>query len=304
MYSIVGSGFGLYGYLPAIIKLHGSKSVVLPEKYREKVLSRKELSGFDKDILWVKNSEDALAKATDLIMATPPSIQYSLVKQIVNETNIRSISLEKPIAPTADMSNDLLDFLDAHKVSYAIGYSFCYLNLQTKFDSMISAKQDIYWSWKFMAHHFSMNLNNWKRYHDTGGGVLRFYGVHIIAFLSTLGYKNIINSTLIEDNYNEPHTWEASISGDCLPICHVTLNCKSSKDVFDICNAKFGNMVSSKDPFNLITDDVGQLDRRVSILTKILNKDLYGQYKLKSVYKSINNLWKEVERVTKVINTR
>ena len=46
MYSIIGSGFGLYGYLPAIIKLH-KKGVVLPEKYKEKILLRPELKEFD-----------------------------------------------------------------------------------------------------------------------------------------------------------------------------------------------------------------------------------------------------------------
>jgi len=303
MYSIVGSGFGLYGYLPAIIKLHGNQSVVLPEKYRKKLLDRKELSEFDKDILWVKDSNDALAKTTELIIATPPHIQYNIVKKIINETNIRSLVLEKPIAPTVEMSDDLLDFLDMHKVNYVIGYSFCYLNLQTKFDSIIRANQDIYWSWEFMAHHFSMNLRNWKRFHDSGGGVLRFYGIHMIAFLSTLGYNNVISSVLQEANPKEPYTWKASISGDGLPTCHLMVNCKSSKDVFDIGNAKFGKIVSSKDPFNLISDDFGQLDRRVFMLTKTLNKDLYREYKISSVYKSINNLWKEFERVTKVVNT-
>ena len=96
------------------------------------------------------------------------------------------------------MSNNLLKFLDLNKVTYVIEYSFLYLDLQNKFNTLISEKQDIDWTWGFMAHHFSMNLKNWKRYHDIGGGVLRFYGVHIIAFFSTLGYNNIISSTLIQ----------------------------------------------------------------------------------------------------------
>ena len=123
MYSIIGSGFGLYGYLPAIIKLQ-KKGLVLPEKYKEKILLRPELREFEKDILWVKDSDEALIKTTHLIVAVPPNTQYSLVKKIVKKTNIKTIYLEKPIAPSVEKSNDLLKFLDLNKVKYVVGYSF------------------------------------------------------------------------------------------------------------------------------------------------------------------------------------
>jgi len=303
MYSIVGSGFGLYGYLPALVRLDKNNHIVLPQKYREKILSRKELKGFDRDILWASSSEEALKKTTDLIMAVPPSAQYSIVKKIVKESNIETINLEKPIAPSAELSEDLLDFLDFHEIKYVIGYSFFYLNLQDKFDYLIAREEDIYWNWEFMAHHFSMNLDNWKRYHDVGGGVLRFYGIHMIALLSALGYDNVAHSILTQDNINEPHLWKASFSGAGIPLCNISLNCKSKNNIFDVSNDSLGTVISSRDPFDLITEDVKDLDNRVPILRKIIDKSSYRQYKLKSLYRDINKLWKKVEETTKIMKT-
>ena len=301
MYSIIGSGFGLYGYLPAIIKIH-KKGVVLPEKYKEKILLRPELKEFEKDITWVKDRDEALMRTTDLIIAVPPNIQYSIVKKIVKKTNIKTVYLEKPIAPTVEMSNELLKLLDLSKVNYVIGYSFLYLDLHDKFNSLTGESQEIYWNWTFMAHHFLMNLNNWKRYHDVGGGVLRFYGIHVIAFLSMCGYRDVKTSTLIEHQATEPHIWQASISGEKLPICHVKIDCKSNQQMFNISNEKFDNIVSLEDPFNLVVEDLGFLDRRVAVLIKTLNTELDTKYKLKQMYANINKLWGKVEKFSKVIH--
>jgi hypothetical protein len=47
MYTIVGGGFGLYGYFPAIVQQTGMK-VLLNEKYRKTITSRPELNRFYK----------------------------------------------------------------------------------------------------------------------------------------------------------------------------------------------------------------------------------------------------------------
>lgn len=300
MYSIIGSGFGLYGYLPAIVKLH-KKDVVLPKEYREKILSRPELKEFDKDIVWVESKDEALKKTTNLIIAVPPYIQYRAVREIVKKAKIKTVYMEKPVAPTPEMSIDLLNFLDLNKVNYVVGYSFLYIGLQDRFEVLSNTKQDIFWKWTFMAHHFLMNLNNWKRYHDVGGGVLRFYGIHVVALLSMLGYDEVINSTLIADDVNEPYIWKASITGFGLPVCHIEVNCKSDQDIFKVSNEKLGAVILVKDPFDLTTQESGQLDRRVATITKELSVDFFTQDDLKSVYKSVNKLWKQIEGSTKSV---
>jgi hypothetical protein len=300
MFSIIGSGFGLYGYLPAIISLE-SKKVVLPEEYRLKVLSRPELRSFEQDILWVKNKSEALKKTTDLILALPPSNQYSLVMKIIKDANLKNVYLEKPIAPCFEKSAKVLDFLDSKKIKYIVNYSFLYLNLQSSFELLMSCEQNIDWKWTFMADHFNKNLTNWKRYHDLGGGVLRFYGIHIIAFLGFFGYSEVIDSTLFEDKNNEPFKWKARITGDGLPICNVFIDSKSNIDKFSLSNVKLGEIVSEKDPFNLLNNKLSQYDRRVPLLVKVLGDEAHSKEFLKLKYININRLWQLIEDSTNFV---
>jgi len=297
MYSIIGSGFGLYGYLPAIIKLN-KKGVVLPEEYKKTILARPELKEFERDIIWAKNKADALKKTTELIIALPPSIQYSTVKKIIKETKIKTIYLEKPLAPTPEKSKNLLKLLNLNEVNYVVGYSFLYIDLQARFNDLIGQKDDIYFNWFFMAHHFSKNLKNWKRYHDLGGGALRFYGIHLIAFLSLFGYKNVVKSTLIEDNQNEPYIWKATITGEGLPVCNLKIDCRSDKEVFSLSNLKLGHSNIEKDPFDVPTKELSNFDRRVSVLMKTLSVEICSQESLKLKYADINELWAAIEKAT------
>lgn len=122
------------------------------------------------------------------------------------------------------------------------------------------------------------------------GWCFKFYGVHIIAFLSRLGYDNVISSTLIADQPNGPYMWKASISGKSLPVCHVMINCKSDQGKFNISNKSLSSIVTSKDPFDTVSNKSNQLDQRVVVLTRALNMEFYTRNNLKSVYLNINKL--------------
>ena len=111
MYTIIGSGFGLYGYLPAIIK-GLQEEVVLPERYLPKIKIRPELKDLEGSILWVKSKELALKKATKLIVAVPPSIQSEIVRNSIESSKIRTIYIEKPVAPTPKETFKLFEFFE------------------------------------------------------------------------------------------------------------------------------------------------------------------------------------------------
>ena len=48
MFAIRGSGFGLYGYLPALVGC--GRRVVLPERYRARFAERPELAPFANEV--------------------------------------------------------------------------------------------------------------------------------------------------------------------------------------------------------------------------------------------------------------
>ena len=300
MFTIVGSGFGLYGYLPAILQELGDK-VILPEEYLSKVRSRRELKELEKDIFWVKNKELAIKKATKVIFTVPPNYQYKAVKNLFDDdgcNSIQTIFLEKPVATSPIKSIELLELLESKEVDYVIGYSFLYLDLDSNFNTLVNSSAQISWQWSFMAHHFSMDLKNWKRYHSSGGGVLRFYGIHIIAFLSKFGYDNVKESTLTCQHSDEPFIWSAKFLGGNLPPCNVTVNCKSKKDVFNIISENIDNSILLNDPFSLLVDRFDGLDKRVPMLASLLKDEMPDKKNGNQIYKNINSLWEIVENIS------
>ena len=300
MFTIIGSGFGIYGYLPAILQELGDK-VILPEEYLSKVRSRRELKELEKDIFWVKNKELAIKKATKVIFTVPPNYQYKAVKNLFNDNgrnNVQTIFLEKPVATSPIKSIELLELLESKEVDYVIGYSFLYLDLDSNFNTLVNSSAQISWQWSFMAHHFSMDLKNWKRYHSSGGGVLRFYGIHIIAFLSKFGYDNVKESTLTCQHSDEPFIWSAKFLGGNLPPCNVTVNCKSKKDVFNIISENIDNSILLNDPFSLLVDRFDGLDKRVPMLASLLKDEMPDKKNGNQIYKNINSLWEIVENIS------
>ena len=300
MFTIIGSGFGLYGYLPAILQELGDK-VILPEEYLPKVRNRQELKELEKDIFWVKNKELAIEKATKVIFTVPPNYQYKAVKNLFDNdgcNSIQTIFLEKPVATSPAKSIELLEFLESKEVDYVIGYSFLYLDLNSNFNTLVNSSTEIFWQWSFMAHHFSMDLKNWKRYHSSGGGVLRFYGIHIIAFLSKFGYDNVKESTLTCQHSDEPFIWSAKFLGGNLPPCNVTVNCKSKKDVFNIISENIDNSILLNDPFSLLVDRFDGLDKRVPMLASLLKDEMPDKKNGNQIYKNINSLWEIVENIS------
>ena len=300
MFTIIGSGFGIYGYLPAILQELGDK-VILPEEYLPKVRNRQELKELEKDIFWVKNKELAIKKATKVIFTVPPNYQYKAVKNLFNDNgrnNVQTIFLEKPVATSPIKSIELLELLESKEVDYVIGYSFLYLDLDSNFNTLVNSSAQISWQWSFMAHHFSMDLKNWKRYHSSGGGVLRFYGIHIIAFLSKFGYDNVKESTLTCQHSDEPFIWSAKFLGGNLPPCNVTVNCKSKKDVFNIISENIDNSILLNDPFSLLVDRFDGLDKRVPMLASLLKDEMPDKKNGNQIYKNINSLWEIVENIS------
>jgi hypothetical protein len=223
------------------------------------------------------------------------------VKNLFNDNgrnNVQTIFLEKPVATSPIKSIELLELLESKEVDYVIGYSFLYLDLDSNFNTLVNSSAQISWQWSFMAHHFSMDLKNWKRYHSSGGGVLRFYGIHIIAFLSKFGYDNVKESTLTCQHSDEPFIWSAKFLGGNLPPCNVTVNCKSQKDVFNIISENIDNSILLNDPFSLLVDRFDGLDKRVPMLASLLKDEMPDKKNGNQIYKNINSLWEIVENIS------
>src|ERR1035437_8125371 len=125
MFAILGSGFGLYGYLPALVS-ECELEVVLPERYRKRLLDRRELSCFESAVRWAADEEAALRRADGVAIALPPRLQRGWVRRCLSMANLERFLLEKPLAESPDAARSVFDALLRARRAFRLGYTFRY----------------------------------------------------------------------------------------------------------------------------------------------------------------------------------
>lgn len=296
MVTIFGAGFGLYGYLPAIIE-GINEQVCLPRKYLKAIRGRADLSYLEGKIFWVKDEIEAIQCANKVVVAVNPVRQFDIIRRCLSIGFTGHFFLEKPIAQTPQESERLLSLLDSHEVTYSVGYSFLYVDALLQAVSDNQGKGPIHVSWQFMAHHFAHNVDNWKRRELQGGGVLRFYGIHIIALLVKAGYSCVENTCLQGADSQEPWQWDAQFSHIGLPNCLVSINSRSQSQEFSVKVTDGSKCLIASDPFDAAVDTSINHDRRFATLVRFLS-DLDDFQNKKSLYRKINKMWLDIETKT------
>ena len=141
---------------------------------------------------------------------------------------------------------------------------------------------------------------SWKSDRDSGGGVVRFYGIQILALLAELGYSSVLSSEMVVDRAGEPYRWLATFSGKGLPACGVVIDSKASEENFCVEYENKGRhtLVRQLDPFEFEGTVCSGLDRRVSILEELclsVRDDSNYDY---CWYRDLIILWQKVEAAT------
>lgn len=298
MYAIVGSGFGLYGYLPALVDGQ-DETVVLPRAYESKVRARTELAYTLSHIRWVDDEITALSLASTVVIAVPPQRQFELVSRCLTLPRIEKLVLEKPLAVTPALAAELVSKLDEAKKRYRIAYTL--LNTawhqELAWPKLSTLGAVISINWTFMAHHFAGRLTTWKRVHKDGGGVLRFYGVHLVALLAYHGYDGVCCSILEGEDPREPERWNAIFTGPGLPDCHVHVDSRSATKQFMMVHriaAQENVILGMADPFeNEIRK--GDDDARVGVLKRLMDSFEADDMSYGLFYKRVNTLWRKIE---------
>ena len=257
---------------------------------------RPELCRYLSKVYLAESEVAALESCDSVVVAVPPQIQFEIVSKCLQYNNIMRYYLEKPLAVTPDDGNILINNLYLRGRDLSIGFILSTLQVFEKIDfSATRNNQNFELHWEFYAHHFSHNLDTWKRRHSDGGGVLRFYGIHLIALLVKKGYSHVEKSTLIGGD-NEPYLWRANFSGNGLKRIGVSLNSKSKLNRFDLMLNNL-EIFSYQTPFSSVSDD-SDLDPRVSLLTKTINSNFEDQQITEQFNRNIISLWEKVEVVT------
>ena len=285
-YLILGSGFGLYGYLPAISKI--SKKIFIPEKYKDFFLSRNDLKKYKNKIIWFQNINNILNKIQILIIAKRPSDQEKAVKIFLNKKNkIKHFFLEKPIAINPERSLRLINILVKKKKNFSFGFIFKFLEWYKFLQENITKSNlnfEIHWNIK------KNNNQTWKRFHKFGGGVLRFYGIHFIKLFSDLGFTNL--------NYNyfdkKKTKWIVKLNNKYNSKINLSINCRSSINRFVI-------KLNKKTIYNLDNPFYQKItplekDPRVKYLKRYIKFSINKKTQKKINYFNFIEIWKKVEK--------
>jgi predicted dehydrogenase len=301
-WGIIGGGFGLYGYLPAIAGLKNVKVLVL-EKHLPFLMSRSELKAYVSILIVAKSVEEILLQADSLVLAVPPRIQEKLLKKIDPIQRYKFLLLEKPLGANPEAAFGVLKKSVEIASFVRVGYSFLrstWGETLRQSDLLLGAGNcEI--SWKFFAHHFRNQMTSWKSDHEHGGGALRFYGIHLIAYFESINITSIEYSRLICNQNRSPSRWQARFKIHNGARITVDLDSYSKLELFEVhtsneqCNIKILN------PFSMEKVENDE-DSRIAVLKKLLDTFSLGNDEIYKYYYRVNKLWAEVEKITEWIS--
>ncbi len=307
-FAIFGSGFGLYGYLPALVSC--GQNVLLPKRYYFRFLERSELSHCHKNITWIDDEKTLITKAQGVVFALPPQQQYELAMQCLNIHSLNYFILEKPLAKDPSSAQVLLNTLINKDKTFRLGYVFRFTSWGKHIKEILQDNHQIASltiRWQFMAYHFREHLETWKRYQHAGGGIIRFYGIQIIAVLAEIGYHNVVYSHIRGSTEYESDYWSAVFRGNNLPDCTVIIDSRCVEACFDVEWYDMGlqelTSLTYLDPFESTHQNtLGSLDQRIPILQQLYRSLFNNDVSVYTWYQAIIHLWHEVEDITEKID--
>lgn len=178
---ILGGGFGLYGYLPAAIS--NGWEVTTLEKYIEFIRVRPELKKYLSELKFVTESEVKLDSFQGVVIARTPLRQQEFLR-----TNLfykGHFFLEKPLGIGVESHVQTLKLLESSWGTFTVAYLFRY---QEWYRQVIKANNkndsvELHWVLARSPEY------SWKGDVALGGGLVSYYGVHLLSILADLGYR-------------------------------------------------------------------------------------------------------------------
>jgi predicted dehydrogenase len=181
--AIIGSNFGISGYLPALKKNKNYKIVLICCRSDESLLKLKKK--FTK-IKISKNWKDAFNKNIDLIIcSTIPKVQDKIINY--NFKIKKSIIFEKPISNSYQKSFLILKKLIKYKIKCEINLTFLYHNLFISLKKIIDSNKlgkvkKISIDWSLKNNSLLKKNYSWKIDSKQGGGIKNIYLIHVLTY--------------------------------------------------------------------------------------------------------------------------
>ncbi len=177
---VFGRGFGLYGHAVALSEL-GCR-VHFPLDYKSVVLSRIELKPYLANIVYVAEPEKNVEDIDLVCLARRPNDNVKLLNTLLDNGFSRNIVIEKPLGNSPESACRLLPIVNKYE-RWSIPYLFEYCDWFYELYKAVSENKHIDIEW---FHCQVNNPSSWKHNEKSGGGILSFYFVHLIALFKRL----------------------------------------------------------------------------------------------------------------------
>jgi len=259
---ILGGGFGIYGYSPAIYKLE--HQVITLEKYKKSYLDRIELNYLANSITFVEDENAVFTHSEALVLARIPSSVIALKEQIMDYPG--HLFLEKPLGASADQQESIISLLKHREGSFSVAYLARFTPWYQKIRNQVSANEveiNLHWF-------LTPPKGGWKIETEQGGGTFSYYAIHFLELFIDCGLdlKSIVNFK------NTPDSFSIQAKNS---ICTLNILVElSSTNSFEVkLRDVFGvkSIYESESPFGA-RGEKGILDPRVPTLSRYLERSL------------------------------
>lgn len=259
---ILGSGFGVYGYLPAVCE--NDWNPILLSKARSSVENRTELKKYQRKIKYVDSEKELMEFSNRLVIARNPERQIVAIKSALGIRDIQHFYLEKPLTDKPSNRREIIDLLS--NTSFSLAYLMVYTTWFSTLKKMLQTESNksITITWEIPA-----SDTKWKSSSAEGGGLLFYYAPHLLAILFNL---DVAPSQIVISE-------KTSVQIIGIDKFNNTLNIKlaySSQSFFSIKNTDAHNKLewfNSETPFG-VANTKGSLDNRISVLRIYLNSPI------------------------------
>lgn len=182
---IVGSGFGLYGLLPAFNLIEDCEVVSICGVKTERLLNYCKSIGLTKIYTdWEEMLKNERLNA--IAIAVPPNIQFQIAKVSIGKGI--DVFAEKPLAANLSQAKELFYLAKRKKITHAVDFIFPEIDVWQRAKQLLDDKalgelKHISVNWDFLSFDIKNKISSWKTDIDEGGGALSFYFSHSLYYL-------------------------------------------------------------------------------------------------------------------------
>ncbi len=182
--AIVGSGFGMYGLLPAFSRIEECKVVSICGKNSERMQNYCKKLSLNRYADWremlQKEKPDAVA------IAVIPKHQYEIAKYALE--NEIAVFAEKPLTASLYTSSELNKLAQKKSLPNMLDFIFpeipeFHAAKKAIENEWIGKILNINVDWMFLSYDLKNRIKSWKTDVEQGGGALSFYFSHVFYYL-------------------------------------------------------------------------------------------------------------------------